>query len=202
MKRLFAILIAALLLSAFAGCGTQTPEGTEPPAGMPVTTDAALSSELALDLPAEPETEPALASVNSTKAPESSAMIWPVPSCWTIAVAFGEGSNASHTGIDISDGNSNGKIVVAAAKGTVIYADASAGSYGLQVLIEHGDGIMTRYAHLMSGSVSVEDGDTVEAGQPIARVGSTGNAASPHLHFEVIDIATGNRLNPLEYVRP
>jgi len=72
--------------------------------------------------------------------------------------------------------------VRAVAPGTVTYADW-AGTYGLLVIIDHGGGIETRYAHASRVEVSV--GQRVNAGDVVARVGSTGRSTGPHLHFEV-----------------
>ena len=132
-------------------------------------------------------------------------MTWPVPSCRTATGAFG----APHAGIDIADESISRKIVVAAAPGTVKYAgvDPNEPAYGIQVRIDHGDGYMTRYAHLLEnpdiaqyGVDKLQEGDTVQPGQPIGRVGSGYNAIGPHLHFEVIDIATGKQLDPLNFL--
>jgi murein DD-endopeptidase MepM/ murein hydrolase activator NlpD len=63
-------------------------------------------------------------------------------------------------------------------------ADAAAGDY---VIINHGGGEYSLYAHLQPGSVRVKPGETVKAGQPIAKLGSSGNSTEPHLHFQVCD---------------
>ena len=87
-----------------------------------------------------------------------------------------------HAGIDIAA--PSGAPIRAAAEGTVVEAGWS-GAYGMRVLIDHGDGVVTSYGHLRSGSVKVEKGQTVAAGQEIAACGSTGWSTGPHLGFEV-----------------
>lgn len=90
------------------------------------------------------------------------------------------GKTAFHAGLDLS--GEFGLSVHAAAPGIVAVA-ARRGPYGLLVQIDHADGLVTRYAQLQMAAV--EPGDRVEAGQMIARVGSTGRSTGPHLHFEV-----------------
>jgi len=96
-----------------------------------------------------------------------------------------------HNGIDI--GASHGTVVVAADGGTVVTSTYNS-SYGNYVVISHGSGRQTLYAHLSSRSVSV--GANVSKGQQIGLVGSTGISTGPHLHFEVIE--NGVRINPRE----
>jgi murein DD-endopeptidase MepM/ murein hydrolase activator NlpD len=103
--------------------------------------------------------------------------------------------NRMHTGLDINA--ANGTSIVAANKGKVLVAGWK-GGYGNAVIIDHGGGITTLYAH--SSKVLVSVGDTVEAGDTIAKVGSTGLSTGPHLHFEVRK--DGELTNPLDYVSP
>lgn len=103
----------------------------------------------------------------------------------------------THNGIDIvAEGRGcNGDPVYAAADGVVVRADRYNG-YGNCVIIDHGDGIQTLYAHF--SSISVSAGDVVKAGDEVGKIGSTGNSTGPHLHFEVrID---GEFVNPLIFV--
>lgn len=103
---------------------------------------------------------------------------WPVQGI--ISSQFGVRGGRPHEGIDIAA--PNGTVVRAVAAGKVVYADW-AGTYGLLIKIDHGGGVETRYAH--NSRITVSPGATVEAGQVIARVGSTGRSTGPHLHFEV-----------------
>lgn len=92
---------------------------------------------------------------------------------------FGDG-HKEHRGVDL--GAAAGAEIVAAADGVVRKAGAR-GGYGQAVEIDHGAGITTLYAH--ASELLVAEGETVRKGQPIARVGETGRATGPHLHFEL-----------------
>ena len=123
---------------------------------------------------------------------------WPVPGVTTVSSPYGRRKSGFHTGIDISNGRTNGKVVVAADSGVVETVKYSHKSYGNQIVINHGNGYKTRYAHLLDNSIAVSPGQRVTRGQGIARVGSTGNSTGPHLHFEVI--YNGNTVNPMNYL--
>lgn len=131
----------------------------------------------------------------------SGTMIWPSTSSRAITSPFGTRWHPvlkkykTHTSIDI--GASNGSSILAANKGTVIFAGWNS-AYGNMIIIDHGGGISTLYAH--SSKLLVSTGDTVKAGDVIAKVGSTGLSTGPHLHFEVR--VNGNPVNPLQYVSP
>ena len=111
----------------------------------------------------------------------------------TITSRFGSRSRGTHTGLDIA--TSTGSSIVAAASGTVTYSGYK-GSYGYLVVISHGNGVETYYAHCSRLYVSA--GMSVAQGQTIAAVGSTGNSTGPHLHLEVR--LNGVALNPQNYV--
>ncbi|PIR55874.1 MAG: hypothetical protein COU73_03850 [Parcubacteria group bacterium CG10_big_fil_rev_8_21_14_0_10_46_32] len=98
-----------------------------------------------------------------------------------------------HTGIDI--GNKTGQPVYAAEDGVVTTSGWNAGGYGYYIIIDHGNGIQTLYAH--NSKLGVTKGDRVKKGGVIAAVGSTGRSTGPHVHFEVR--VNGNRANPLDY---
>lgn len=127
------------------------------------------------------------------------SLIWPTPGMTRISQPY---KGRAHTGVDISNGNSYGRQIVAADSGTVIYAgtnNTGAGmwTYGIYVMIDHGNGMTTLYAHC--SSVSVRPGQTVTKGQEIARVGNTGNSFGAHLHFEVR--VNGSLTNPMNYFK-
>jgi len=126
---------------------------------------------------------------------------WPVPSSHTITSNYGyrihpiSGTKKLHAGIDI--GAPGGSNIIAADSGTVILSSFGYnGGYGNYVIISHGNGITTRYAHCSNLFVSV--GQTVTKGQPIAAVGSTGASTGNHCHFEVR--INGGSKNPLNYL--
>ena len=126
---------------------------------------------------------------------------WPLPGYSMLTSYYGWRFNNSdfHTGLDISGSQCYGKTVVAANPGTVAFVNTAykAGvGYGIYLIIDHGGGYSTLYAHLSAIDVNV--GDVVARGTPIAKVGATGWATGPHLHFEVrID---GKTQNPLSYL--
>lgn len=128
---------------------------------------------------------------------------WPVPNYSTITSKFGwrtlYGKKNWHTGIDISGSAILGKPIVASNAGTVIKAVTTyvpKKGYGKYVMIDHGGGYTTMYAHCTSLAVTV--GQKVNRGQTIAYVGSTGNSTGPHLHFGIY--INGKEVDPLGYL--
>jgi murein DD-endopeptidase MepM/ murein hydrolase activator NlpD len=101
------------------------------------------------------------------------------------------GGDDFHQGLDISA--DSGSPVYATADGTVVVA-AREGAYGNLITIDHGYGLETRYGHL--SKYDVKAGVKIKRGQVIGRVGSTGRATGPHLHYEVR--VNGRLLNPLQ----
>jgi murein DD-endopeptidase MepM/ murein hydrolase activator NlpD len=98
-----------------------------------------------------------------------------------LASVFGPRGDGFHSGIDIVA--PAGVPVAAAAPGRVMWAGYRAGGWGLLVTIAHRDGVRTMYAHL--SRVGVRLGERVGEGARVGRVGATGDATGPHLHFEV-----------------
>ncbi len=109
----------------------------------------------------------------------------PVDGGW-LSSSFGwridpfSGQKSFHEGLDFP--SESGTPIVAAASGKVIFADVHP-QYGKMVEIDHGNGLVTRYAH--ASKLFVKEGDFIVRGQKVAAVGSTGRATGPHLHFEV-----------------
>jgi murein DD-endopeptidase MepM/ murein hydrolase activator NlpD len=126
-------------------------------------------------------------------------MAWPSPGVTRVTSEFGYRIHPIlkykklHTGIDI--GCPTGTTIVAANFGTVIKAEWN-NSYGNLVMVDHGGGIVTLYAHL--SSFLVQKGDVVNRGQAIAKSGSTGMSTGPHLHFEVR--VNGEYQNPRNWI--
>lgn len=102
--------------------------------------------------------------------------------------------NHTHKGLDIAA--SNGTTIVAAADGVVKYAQFNNGGYGNLVIISHGNGVETYYAHC--SRLYVSQGQSVKAGEAIAAVGSTGHSTGNHLHFEIR--LNGEQVNPQNYL--
>ena len=129
-----------------------------------------------------------------------SGFLWPAPSCHYISSPYGWRSTGWHSGVDLCTGNGTaaGTPVIAARSGTVEIVQHSNSGYGNMVVINHGGGYKTRYAHMLNGSITVRNGDYVEGGKAIGKVGSTGNSTGPHLHFEVI--YNGETQNPVNYI--
>ena len=111
--------------------------------------------------------------------PEPGRMRWPVRG-GRVSSGFGTRWGRQHEGIDIAA--PEGTQIVAAAGGRVIYSGEMRG-YGNVVLVEHPSRLVTVYAHNEENLVA--EGDEVDAGDPVARLGQTGKATGPHLHFEV-----------------
>lgn len=120
--------------------------------------------------------------------------IW--PSAGEVSSRYGLRWNGSdfHPGVDIAA--DEGTPVVATADGAVIESSWNSGGYGYMVDIDHGNAIITRYAHNSQLAVSV--GDKVKKGQVIAYMGSTGFSTGPHVHYEVI--INGKAVNPNRFL--
>lgn len=137
--------------------------------------------------------EPVTAEVTvGTKKPVATGNL-KMPTTGILSSSYGYRSSGFHTGIDIA--NSYGTRINAADGGTVTFAGWN-GGYGYCVIINHGNGIETLYAHASKLNVSV--GDKVTQGDKIAEMGSTGNSTGNHLHFEVR--VNGNHQNPYNYL--
>lgn len=104
------------------------------------------------------------------------------------------GRTAYHTGLDFQA--RTGTPILAAAGGVVVTAQRHAG-YGNMVEVDHGNGLVTRYAH--ASSITAKKGDLVKRGQEVAKVGSTGRSTGPHLHFEVL--LNGVQKDPMPFLR-
>lgn len=129
---------------------------------------------------------------------QGGTFLWPAPdNCFWLSQQY---KSYGHYGIDIvssNRGSCKGRPIVSVADGIVVTAINSP-SWGYYIRVDHGDGVVTGYAHAIAGSFKVKVGDYVRAGQELASIGTTGRSTGYHLHFEVyID---GVRVNPLPYV--
>lgn len=137
-----------------------------------------------------------------TTEPSTAGFICPLAGKSKGSITTGYHGYAGHTGVDFACGS--GTSVMASKGGTVVISTAlrsSSGnyrSYGEYIVISHGDGTSTLYAHMLPGSRTVSEGTKVSQGQVIGQVGSTGNSTGPHLHFEVR--VNGRCVNPTAYL--
>ena len=140
-----------------------------------------------------------LAMVNGNSEFIGGEFLWPAPGNTIITSPFGMRFHPilhyyrSHNGIDI--GTPMGAPIVASNPGTIITA-SYVGSYGNVVMIDHGGGVVTNYAH--GSKILVKVGQVVERGEIIMEAGSTGLSTGPHLHFEIK--INGTFVNPLPFV--
>ncbi|MCI9414064.1 MAG: peptidoglycan DD-metalloendopeptidase family protein [Clostridiales bacterium] len=124
--------------------------------------------------------------------------VWPLPSCRRISSDYGN-RGSFHAGIDISGNGVYGKDIIAADGGTVVEVNSTnwwGQGYGYYVMIDHGGGYVTRYAHC--SSVLVTKGQKVTQGQLIAKAGDSGNSQGAHLHFEIR--VNGKAVDPKPYL--
>lgn len=146
-----------------------------------------------------------LASLNSSGSYVATSMFWPVPTVRALSSYFGTRWGRAHRGVDIANGSIPiyGQNIVAAADGTVIYANSTStwgGGYGYYCMVDHGRDskgrqVVTLYAHCSVMYARV--GQRVVGGQTVlAKAGNTGNVTGPHLHFEVR--LNGTAVDPLK----
>ena len=178
-----------------------SPEPTEEPVVTehPEETEKPEESEKPKESPPPPE---------PTEKPEETpdptigtgSLMWPVPSGHTVTSRVGmrispiTGEESFHGGIDIDGYGNDGGPIVACDNGVVKLAEWY-GNYGNTVIIDHGNGMQTLYAHMSGCAVSV--GDVVSKGQTIGYLGSTGWATGTHCHLEVF--VEGGRVDPANY---
>lgn len=172
-----------------------------PPAPAPPTkaadTSGSPATSATASAPATAAPAPAPTTTTTTAAPARSGLVRPVPSA--VTSGYGNrihpiyGDERLHTGWDMN--GAMGSPIVAAASGTVIFAGVK-GGYGNTIMIDHGGGMVTLYAH--QSQFAVGYGQQVSAGQVIGYVGSTGDSTGPHLHFEVR--INGTPVNPSRYL--
>ncbi len=144
--------------------------------------------------------ESGLISAGSAGVTGTGSLIWPVPCSHTVTSRFGPrthpitGVYTNHNGMDIDGYGHDGDIIIACDAGVVVTAQSS-DSYGYYVMIDHGNGMQTLYAHMSAMAVSV--GTRVSQGQTIGYLGSTGWSTGTHCHLEVW--VNGSRTDPENY---
>jgi len=172
------------------------PRASGPPGGIPDRSGAQAAPKTGRGKTSKiprPASAASLDEDDADRASASMSIAWPIDGL--VTGGFGlRGRHHHHEGIDI-DGY-QGEEVRAVAAGTVTVA-GSEGKYGKTVVIDHGSGVSTLYAH--ASKLLVHEGDRVEQGEAIARVGATGNARGTHLHFEVR--RDGRPVDPTPYLQ-
>ena len=146
--------------------------------GTPIFVPGARATIVVAPYPAPPPT----ARLGPTIRPEPSAdFLWPIDG-GAFMHPFGEPRrHHTHAGVDIR--GARGQDILAARDGVVAFCGRTKTGYGTMVVLDHGDGVQTLYAHAQK--VLVKSGEAVRRGQPIALVGRTGNATTEHCHFEI-----------------
>ncbi|WP_442932441.1 M23 family metallopeptidase [Micromonospora sp. NBC_01699] len=170
-----------------------TPTAAATPTAVPATPVAPTSAAPATRK-ASPKPKPARTTVKPTKA--SPAWVSPMPGA-PVSSCYGMRGGVLHAGIDLAGADNTP--IHAVAAGTVVTAGAAYDGYGISVVIDHGNGILTHYAHQNRTAVGV--GDRVTAGQTIGYEGATGDATGPHLHFEVHQGGLWNQIDPAVFMR-
>lgn len=130
------------------------------------------------------------ASAGSVGSPSTAGYIW--PACGAVTSEYGYRWGRLHAGLDIDDPPTG---IRAAKSGVVIFADYQ-GGYGRLTLIDHGDGVVTGYAH--QSQQHVAEGQRVQRGEAIGVIGATGNVTGTHLHFETR--VNGSAVNPRRFL--
>jgi murein DD-endopeptidase MepM/ murein hydrolase activator NlpD len=178
-----------------AGVEIIVPNGTRPAPTKPAETAPASSGSRFARVGGSSSSGIITSTVSNAPAPNATPsggkFQWPTTTR-RISCYYGRCYGRVHTGLDI-DGEF-GDPIYAASGGRVVSAGWG-GAYGIQIVIDHGGGVQTRYAHLQKLYVSA--GQTVSRGQTIGQEGSTGNSSGSHLHYEVI--VGGRTVNPFSY---
>ena len=162
------------------------------------------------DAPVEPPPEPD-PTPEPTPNPGGSAGGWQWPlqySRWVIKnyqpAQYGmrvnpvTGQNRLHAGLDFGSGGVGGQPIPCAADGTVVHAGPK-GPEGNSVHVQHAGGFLTKYFHMVNGSMTVSNGQAVKMGQVLGKVGTTGRSTGNHLHWETH--ANGQPQNPRDFMR-
>ncbi|QOC90393.1 M23 family metallopeptidase [Micromonospora craniellae] len=177
--------------------GSATPATPESPRPTPTASPTATPSASPTAKPRPTATKASKATTKTTKstAPKPD---WVIPMAGaTVTSCYGPRWGTLHAGIDFA--LPAGTPVRAASGGTVTKAGDVGDGYGISVVIDHGNGYLTHYAHLSTTRVSV--GGKVSTGQTIGLEGSTGDSTGPHLHFEVHQGQMWKQIDPAPFLR-
>ncbi|MBA2944982.1 M23 family metallopeptidase [Streptomyces himalayensis] len=196
-----AVVAVSLGASAFLGAGVAAAADTVTASALPKTTAASVAAQ------AEAQAKAATAAQASvTEAAAKKAGGWVVPvKGYTLSASYAQSGGmwaAKHSGQDFAV--RTGTPVAAAGSGTVVKAGPNGAgdgpAYGNAIVIKHGNGTYSQYAHL--SKINVRVGQAVKAGQKIALSGNTGNSSGPHLHFEIRTTPNyGSAINPAAFLR-
>jgi murein DD-endopeptidase MepM/ murein hydrolase activator NlpD len=183
--------------SAEATAATKAPVSAEaaPSRGSTAASASPSTAPTARPTTSAPAAKPTTSSAPATVAPASADWVHPMPGA-SVTSCYGQRWGTLHAGIDLAMPANTP--IRAAAAGTVVEAGWVYSGYGISVVIDHGDGWLTHYAHMNSTAVGV--GTKVASGDVIGYEGSTGDSTGPHLHFEVHN-GLWNQVDPAPWMR-
>jgi murein DD-endopeptidase MepM/ murein hydrolase activator NlpD len=194
-----------LALTATVFAGAMALVNTTPADAAPLAAEAQMNAPLqSLTVPAEVLAEPATRDGFSMS--YFTVITWPLGAGVTMSADFGprnapcSGCSSNHQGIDWTPGS--GTPIQSIADGVVVEAGDSSGGLGTHIKIQHtidGQTWTSVYGHMISGSRTLNVGDSVEMGQQVGQVGNTGASTGAHLHFEIRD-AGGSAVDPYAWL--
>ena len=171
------------------------------PTASATSTDAAHAIQQLRAWPGAQSTSTSIDGADVAASPTSApTLVSPLSQATVVTSKFGgrvdplEGDKRVHAGVDLRAATGTPAL---AAKGGVVTRAGPAGNYGNLVVVDHGNGLQTRYGHL--SRIDVKPGDTVSAGQEVGEVGATGRTTGPHLHFEVRQ--NGHAIDPASVLK-
>lgn len=169
------------------------------PGGTPERTAAVVQSQAPSVSVTTPIPKPQVPQTPSSQTPAGSGYIWP-----STVRYVSQYYHWRHGAVDIA--GAAGSPIYAVKSGTIVTSENGSGNscewnygFGCYVVIDHGGGIQTLYAHMLPGTLPFAPGDRVSQGDGIGLMGSTGNSTGPHVHFEIR--INGVKQNPLSYIR-
>lgn len=201
-----AVLAAGIGASVVLGAGAAAAANTSTAAATTATTGVAHAVEAQAAAQAKAATVVAAQKANTTSIAAKKAVGWTTPvKGYSLSASYAQAGGmwqSTHSGQDFAV--ATGTKVMAAHGGTVVKAGGNGAgdgpAYGNAVVIKHGNGTYSQYAHL--SRVDVRVGQVVATGQKIALSGNTGNSSGPHLHFEIRTSANyGSAIDPVAFLR-